>query len=154
MKARTALASLAVFITGVALSLAADPNLGSWKLNEAKSKLAPGATKNHTVVYAAEGDKVKITVDGTTADGKATHSEWAGKYDGKDYPVTGETTHDSRWYKKVDDRTLDFGAKKGGTSIGTGRVVVAADGKSRTVTTNLTNASGKTETSSAVYDKQ
>jgi hypothetical protein len=154
MKARTVLASLAVFFTGVALSLAADPNVGTWKLNEAKSKFAPGATKNHTVVYAAEGDKVKITVDGTSADGKATHSEWTGKYDGKDYPVTGELSHGSRWYKKVDDRTLDFGAKRDGTSVGTGRVVVAADGKSRTVTTNLTNASGKTETSSAVYDKQ
>ena len=154
MKARTVLASLAVFLTGVALSLAADPNLGTWKLNEAKSKLAPGSTKIHTVVYAADGDKVKITVDSTAADGKAMHSEWTGKYDGKDYSVTGEATHDSRWYKKVDDRTLDFGLKKGGTSIGTGRVVVAADGKSRTVTTNVTNASGKTETSSAVYDKQ
>lgn len=154
MKARTILASLAVFFTGVALSLAADPNLGTWKLNEAKSKLGPGATKNHTVVYAAEGDKVKITVDGTTADGKAVHSEWTGKYDGKDYPATGDAGHDSRWYKKVDDRTLDFGAKKGGASIGTGRVVVAADGKSRTVTSNFTNASGKMEATTAVYDKQ
>ena len=154
MKARTVLASLAVFFTGVALSLAADANLGTWKLNEAKSKLAPGSAKIHTVVYAAEGDKVKITVDSTSADGKANHSEWTGKYDGKDYPVTGEATHDSRWYKKVDDRTLDFGLKKGGTSIGTGRVVVAADGKSRTVTTSVTNASGKRVSSSAVYDKQ
>ena len=154
MKARTVLASLAVFFTGVALSLAADPNLGTWKLNEAKSKLAAGATKNTMVVYAAAGDSVKITVDSVTSDGKTNHGEWTGKYDGKDYPVTGEAGHDSRWYKKVDDNTLEFGAKKAGKSIGTGKVVVAADGKSRTVTSSIMGADGKMQTSTAVYDKQ
>jgi len=154
MKARTVLASLAVFLTGVALSLAADANLGTWKLNEAKSKIPAGATKNNTVVYAAAGDSVKITVDSVTGDGKATHGEWTGKYDGKDYPVTGEASHDSRWYKKVDDHTLEFGAKKDGKSIGTGKVVVAADGKSRTVTSTINDAGGKPQTTVAVYDKQ
>ena len=154
MRGKTVLAAMALFFTGVALSLAADPNLGTWKLNEAKSKLASGATKNSTVVYAMVGDNMKITVDAMTADGKSIHQEWTGKYDGKDYPVTGEPTHDSRWYKKVDDRTLDFGAKKDGKPMGTGRVVVSADGKSRTVTTTLTNAAGKQESSTAVYDKQ
>jgi hypothetical protein len=35
-----------------------------------------------------------------------------------------------------------------------GRIVVSADGKSRTVTTSTTDASGKKVNSSAVYDKQ
>jgi len=39
--------------------------MGTWKLNEAKSKLAPGVPKNTTVVYEAAGDNVKVTVDGT-----------------------------------------------------------------------------------------
>src|SRR4249919_2122687 len=99
MKARTTLASLAVFLLGVGVSLAADANLGTWKLNEAKSKIPAGATKNSTVVYAMAGDSVKITVDGTTGDGKPAHSEWTGKYDGKDYPAMGAPEHDSRWYK-------------------------------------------------------
>ena len=154
MKARTVLASLVVFLTGVALSLAADANMGTWKLNEAKSKIPAGATKNSMVVYAPAGDSVKITVDGVTGDGKASHSEWTGKFDGKDYPATGEPSHDSRWYKKVDDHTLEYGAKKAGKSIGTGKVVVAADGKSRTVTSTINDASGKPQTSVAVYDKQ
>jgi hypothetical protein len=154
MKARTALASLAVFITGVALSLAADPNLGSWKLNDGKSKLPPGASRITTVTYAMAGDSVKITVDGTGADGKPIHNEWTGKYDGKDYPVTGDPNSDMRAYTKVDDRTLDFNAKKGGKVYMTGRVAVAADGKSRTVTTTVTDASGKQSMSTAVYDKQ
>ena len=146
MRTRTILASLAVFFAGVALCFAGDPQMGTWKLNEAKSKLSPGATKNHTVVYQAAGDSVKVIVDGVEKDGKAAHNEWTGKFDGKDYPVTGDPTSDSRAYKKVDDHTLAMTIKKGGKVTVTGSIVVAADGKSRKVTTSVMGT--------AVYDKQ
>ncbi len=154
MKRRTILISLATLFAGVAAGLAADANIGTWKLNEAKSKLAPGGVKNNTVVYEAAGDQVKITVDGTDAEGKAVHHEWTGKYDGKDYPVVGDSTSDTRSYTKIDDHTLTFTAKKGSKTIVTGRVVVSADGKSRTVTTSSTDSKGKDARSTAVYDKQ
>ena len=80
--------------------------MGTWKLNEAKSTIPAGAPKNTTVVYSAAGDSVKVTVDGVTGDGKPAHNEWTGKFDGKDYPVTGDPTTDARAYKKVDDRTM------------------------------------------------
>jgi len=64
--------------------------LGTWKLNEAKSKLAPGTAKNSTVVYSTMGDNMMVTIDGTDAAGKPAHNEWMGKFDGKDYPVTGD----------------------------------------------------------------
>ena len=86
--------------------------MGTWKLNEAKSKFAPGVPKNHTVVYETAGDNVKVTVDGTDKDGKSTHNEWTGKFDGKDYPVTGDPTSDMRSYKKVGDRVLKLTVKK------------------------------------------
>jgi hypothetical protein len=154
MKTKTILVSLAAFFAGLAICLAADPNMGTWKLNEAKSKIGAGGTKNHTVIYEAVGENVKITVDGITSDGKAVHHEWTGKYDGKDYAVTGDPTHDMRSYKKTGDRTLEFNSKKDGKLVGTGRVAVAADGKSRTVTTTLADPSGKKVKSTAVYDKQ
>jgi hypothetical protein len=47
--------------------------MGTWKLNEAKSKFTPGTGENTTVVYEAGGDSVKVTVDGVDADGKPTH---------------------------------------------------------------------------------
>ena len=49
--------------------------MGTWKLNEAKSKLAPGGTKNTVVVYEAEGDNVKVTLEGVDSAGNPTHSE-------------------------------------------------------------------------------
>jgi len=128
--------------------------MGTWKLNEAKSKFAPGSTKNHTVVYEAAGDSVKITGDGTDKDGKPTHNEWTGKFDGKDYPVTGDPNSDTRSYKKVDAHTLELTVKKDGKVTVSGRLVVSADGKSRTVTTSGTDAEGKSFKNKAVFDKQ
>ena len=154
MKTKTILVSLAVFLAGVALCVAADLNMGTWKLNEAKSKFSPGATKNHTVVYEASGDSVKITVDGVDGEGKPTHNEWTGKFDGKDYPVTGDPNSDARSYKKVDDHTMELTVKKGGKTALTGRIVVAADGKSRTVTTSGTDAKGNKFSNTATFDKQ
>ena len=154
MKARTMVVTLALCFLGVGVCLAEDANMGTWKLNEAKSKLAPGATKNTTVMYEAAGDDVKITVEGTDSEGKPLHNEWTGKFDGKDYPVTGDPNSDARAYTKVDDHTLEFNVKKDDKVTTTGRVVVSADGKSRTVTTSGTDAKGKKVSSTAVYDKQ
>jgi hypothetical protein len=128
--------------------------MGTWKLDEAKSKSSPGAPRNNTVVYTMAGDSVKVTVDGVDADGKPTHNAWTGKFDGKDYPVTGDPTSDARSYKRIDDRTLEFTAKKGGTTTLTGRIAVSADGKSRTVTTSGTDAKGNKFNATSVYDKQ
>ena len=154
MNARRIGITLALCFIGAALCLAADGFLGTWKLNEAKSKLAPGTAKNSTVVYSTMGDNVMVTIDGTDAAGKATHTEWMGKYDGKDYPVTGDSTSDARSVKQIDDHTLAFTVKKGDKALFTGRIVLSADGKSRTVTTEGTDATGKKITSTAVYDKQ
>jgi hypothetical protein len=154
MRTKTVGLTLALCFLAVALGFAADPEMGTWKLNETKSKIAPGMPKNHTVVYEATGDSVKITVDGTDKDGKATHSEWTGKFDGKDYPVTGDPTSDMRSYTKVDAQTLKFTVKQNGKPTTTGRVVISADGKSRTVTVSGTDAEGKKFKSVAVFDKQ
>ena len=151
MKTRTFLAALAVFFVGIALAFAEDANMGTWKLNEAKSKFGPGATKNHTVVYAPAGDMVKVTVDGTDKDGKAAHNEWTGKFDGKDYPVTDDPNTDTRSYTRSSKHSLSMTVKKGGKVTVTGKVTVSADGKSRTV---VTMGAEPEMNNSLVYDKQ
>jgi hypothetical protein len=154
MKTRTILGSLVAFFAGLALCYAADAQMGTWKLNEANSKFGPGTGKNMTVVYEAAGDSIKVTVDGMDKDGKAIHTEWTGKFDGKDYPVKGNPNEDVRSYTKIDDHTLDFASKMGGKATANGRVVVAADGNTRTVNTTVIDSSGKKATSVAVFDKQ
>jgi hypothetical protein len=153
MKFKVIVLAVAVFLAGVVVAVADDPNMGTWKLNEAKSKFAKGAQKNHTVVYEMSGEMIKVTVDGTTADGNATHNEWTGKFDGKYYPVTGDPTSDTRAYRRINSRTLSLTAKKGNKIVLTGRIMVSRNGKTRTVTTTATDAKGRRTTNTAVYDK-
>jgi hypothetical protein len=153
MRTRTIVLTIVTCFIGLTLCFAADsPQIGNWKLNEAKSKLSPGLPKNTMVVVEAAGDQVKVTVDGVDADGKPTHNEWTGKFDGKDYPVTGDPNSDARSLKKIDDRTLGLTVKKDGKTTMSGQIAVSADGKTRTVTVSRADAPDKK--SKAVYDKQ
>ncbi len=135
-------------------AFAAGPQMGTWKLNETKSKMQPGMGKNTTVTYTEKGDKVQVTVDGVDKDGKPTHGVWVGKWDGKAYKEKGNAPWDSAAYKMVNDHTNDITTMKDGKVVWTGQIKVAKDGKSRTVTIHGTDANGKKFTSKAVYDKK
>ena len=155
MNVRSIVLTLALCLVAAAVCLAAtDPNMGTWKLNEAKSKLVPSMGKNVTVAYTAEGDNIKCTVDGVDAAGKPTHNEWVGKFDGKDYAVTGDPNSDMRSYTKVNDHTMNLTVKKGGKVTMEGQIVLAKDGKSRMLTIHATDEKGAKITSTASYDKQ
>ena len=154
MKTRTVLMAVLALLVCVTMSFAQSPQMGTWKLNEAKSKIPAGAPKNTTVVYEAAGDNVKVTVDGVDGQGKPAHNEWTGKFDGKDYPVTGDSASDVRSYKQIDDHALELTAKKGDKVTITGKVSVSADGKTRTVNATGTDPSGKKVKTEGVYDKQ
>jgi hypothetical protein len=153
-KMRIAVFAVALSFMATTACFAASPQMGTWKLNETKSKLVPGMGKNTTVVYAEQKDKIKVTVDGVDKDGKPTHGVWVGKWDGKAYPEKGNLSWNSAAYKVVNDRTNDITTMKDGKMSWTGRITVAADGKSRTVTLNGTGADGKKFSGKAVYDKE
>ncbi|MGB8474153.1 MAG: hypothetical protein WCE61_08725 [Candidatus Acidiferrum sp.] len=154
MKARAFVSTLLFCLLAASVSLAADGFMGTWKLNEAQSKISPGMAKNSTVIYEAAGESIKVTIDGVDADGNSTHNEWTGKYDGADYAVTGDPASDSRAVTKVDDHTLAFNVKKAGKVTMTGRIVLSEDGKTRTVTTTGTDSKGAQVSGTAVYDKE
>ena len=104
-----------------------------------------------TVVYEATGgEDVKVTANGF--DGH-THYEWTGKFDGNDYPVTGDPNSDTRSYKKLDDHTFELTIKKGGNITITGRVVLFFDGKTCTKTVSGTIPKGSFKITT-VYHKQ
>ena len=153
IKTRIAAVAVALSFLGAAACFAVSPQMGTWKLNEGKSKLVPGMGKNTTVVYSEQKDKIKVTVDGVDKDGKPTHSVWVGKWDGKAYPAKGNMSWNSAAYKMVDDHTNEITAMKDGKVVWSGKITVAKDGKSRTVTVNGTGADGKKFKGKAVYDK-
>jgi hypothetical protein len=132
---------------------AMNPHMGTWKLNEAKSKIPAGMNKNTTVVYTEMKDKMKVTVDGTDKDGKPTHGVWVGMADGKAYKTKGTLAWDSAAYKVVNDHTYEITTMKGGKVFSTGKSTISKDGKTRTVATEGTGADGKKFKTKSVYDK-
>jgi hypothetical protein len=131
----------------------ANPHMGTWKLNEAKSKLAAGMGKNLTVAYAEMKDKMKVTVDGVDKDGKKTHGVWVGMADGKAYQMKGNLPWDAAAYKVVNDHAYEITTMKGGKVVAHGKSTISADGKTRTIATEGTGADGKKFKSKGVYDK-
>jgi hypothetical protein len=151
----TMLVALALLLTTTAATFAGNALMGTWKLNEGKSKFAPGATKNTTVAYApAKGHMVKCTVDGVDKDGKPIHWAWVGKFDGKPYQIKGSPSFDTLTYNPVNDRTNKTTATKAGKVVMTGTITVAKDGKSRVVRLTGTDANGQKFTDMTYYDKQ
>jgi hypothetical protein len=136
------------------MCFASDPNLGSWKLNEAKSKIPAGAVKNTSVVYTMEGDKYKCVVDGVDAAGKPLHNEWTGAFDGKDYALVGDPTADTRAIKMLSPNKYSLTNKKDGKTTTNGTITLSADGKTRTVSTTGALTGGKKSSVTFVYDKQ
>jgi hypothetical protein len=146
----------AAVLAGTVLAQAGDPQVGSWKLNIAKSKYSPGpAPKSATTKIEAAGAGTKVIVDQVQADGTVHHWEFTANYDGKDTPVTGNNPDaDMVARTRVDANTVKTISKKGGKVTTSQTSAVSSDGKTRTVTTTGTNAAGKAVNNVAVYDKQ
>jgi hypothetical protein len=155
MRTRIVVVVVALSVIVMGACFAANPHMGTWKLNEAKSKLAPEMGKNTSVVYSEQKDKIKVTLDGVNKDGTSRHSVWVGKFDGKAYPVKGKNMPaNSIAYRVINDRTNEVTAMKDGKLMWSGKIEVSADGKSRTATINGTDEKGKKFKSKAVYDKE
>jgi hypothetical protein len=152
MKPKTIGLALLLSVAAGAMCFA-NPTLGTWKLNESKSTLGDGAGKTTLVVWEKVDGQDKCTVEGTDADGNKLHTVWTGKLDGKDYPITGDPTSDTCSFKLSGDSTIDMVSKKDGKVVGEGTIVVAEDGKTRTVTSTMTNAKGVKVRSTLAYDK-
>jgi len=145
---------LTAFYTNLLPAYAVEPHLGTWKLNEAKSKLNPKGTKIIQTVYAPLGEKVKVTIDGIGPDGAPIHDEWMGKLDGQDYPVAGSPRAEMRSYERLDEHTLQLLAKVAGNVVTHAYVVISADGRTRTTLAVADAPGGRKVPYIAVYDKQ
>lgn len=133
-----------------------DAHMGTWKLNVAKSKFAPGHTmKSETRTYEPTGDGYKFSGQRVDADGSTHPESFTAKYDGKDNPFVGDTYGaDTLAVKLVDANHIDATEKKGGKMLYTTKVVVSDGGKVMTITNKGKNESGQPINTVLVYDKQ
>ena len=127
---------------------------GTWVLDVGRSTFAGPPPKSQTTRLEALAGGIREIVERVNADGSTTRWDVTVKYDGRDYPVTGDPTRDTVAFTKLDDRTVDVVNKKGGTIVSRMRIVVAADGRSRTNTAVATDAAGRKAESVMFFDRQ
>ena len=150
---RSLLVVAATCLAGTA-AIAGENWVGSWKLNAAKSQLGSAAVRAQTLKFEATPDGIKLTSDGTDADGKPMHGGYVSKFDGKDVPWAGNPVADVACPKKLDDNSYENVWKKDGKAVVTAKVAVSKDGKTLTVSQSGADAKGAAFSSVAVYDKQ
>ncbi len=149
--------ALFIVLGGTALAQS-DPYVGTWKQNLAKSKYDPASltVKTGTIVKReVAGSGYKVTTDGTSPQGSATHTEYtAATVDGKDYPLKGSADFDSISLRRIDANTIIDIRKKGGTIVRFSRNIVSKDGKMYTSDQVGYNAQGVAFYTVLVFDKQ
>jgi hypothetical protein len=145
-------------VSSAVRSQGADPWIGTWKVNLAKSTYSPGPkpTVAATVkIESSPGGGIKTTIDGANAQGQPTHTETVGMFDGKDNPVQGAPAPNTTTaYTRIDDRTFQGMGKVDGKATTTTKVTISADGKTLTATVTGQNAQGQTVNNVIVADKQ
>ena len=135
-------------------ALAGDNWVGTWKMNAAKSKVGANLIRSQTLKFEATADGVKLTADGTDAEGKPLHSSYTSKFDGKDVPWAGNPMADTASPKRIDDNTYENVWKKAGKAAVTSKVSISKDGKTLTINQTGTDAKGAPVSSALVYDRQ
>jgi hypothetical protein len=156
MRKSILLVMTAILVLAMAtIAMAADPFVGTWKLNVTKSKFPTGqAPTSEILKCVAQENGLMGSFDTVDAAGKASHSEFSAKYDGKDYPQPGDPNVDTTAFRKINPYTLTVVDKKAGKEVGRYRSTVSTDGKTTTITGTTKDATGKEVTSISVYDKQ
>ena len=129
----------------------ANPRIGVWKLNLAKSTYEQGkAPTSETRTYLATNDGgLQLTADALLPGGTKQPSGYRAKYDGKDYPFSGAAGDTIAL--TGDGWATDSTIKMGGKVTQTSHSVVSKDGKTLTQTTKT---AGGSPVSTRVYTKQ
>jgi hypothetical protein len=154
---------LRVFLAGlltignavIAAGSDADPVVGTWKLNLAKSTFGGGpALKSQIRTYSRSARGVTMKMKTVSAEGKETTTRATFRLNGKDYPSMGNTDFDSLSGMQIDTNTAEFTLKRAAKPVGKIRRAVSEDGQTLTINFVITNANGVQTSALTVFDKQ
>ena len=143
--------ALAGLVASFPSPLLAQSNVGTWAANIAKSTYSPNTPpRSQTLTIAATG----VTVDVVGPDGSTQHWAYGGAYDGKPVPITGNPNADMAARKRLSPTTTETTFTKGGKVTSVNTAVVAADGKTMTITAKGSTAQGKQMLNVQLYEKK
>jgi len=143
--------ALLVLILGAPSTMrAADPVVGTWHLNVAKSRYDPGPPpKSQTRIYREEKGEVKAVVITVYKNGNSDTVHYPANYDGKEHPVSGSPDSDGILMKRMDEYSAESILMHAGRTIGTAVRTVSHDGQTMTITFKGPNVNN-----SAYYEKE
>jgi hypothetical protein len=149
---------LFILLAVATIAFAADPWVGTWKLNPDKSK-APGGKLPHptsTNIIDIKDGKMHLISDQTSTTGAKEHVEYTAGFDGKEYPVTS-TPQGPKPYtitlKNIDARTREF-VEVIGTFTIKGRDILSEDGKTFSRIVELKDEKGNDASVIQFFEKQ
>lgn len=129
--------------------------IGTWKLNVEKSKYDPGpGRKSGMSTRERAGSGVRVTTEMVDGEGKSIPNQSTFEYDGKDYPLTGNSAYDAVSYKLLDAFNASYTRTNGGKVVETATIVMSMDGRVLTVSTEGTDSQGRPFNNVAVWEKQ
>ena len=97
----------------------ANPFVGVWKMNPAKSKYTTDhpAPKSLTATIQEQPDGIVVDdAVGEDVTGNPIHAHYAAKFDGKDYPLSGAADADTLNIRRIDENTIESYKKEKGAS--------------------------------------
>jgi hypothetical protein len=134
---------------------AADPFVGTWKMNPAKTKYKVGtAPKEQTVTITETGSNLNVKVAGTAADGSKISIGYTVPTAGGPGKMMASSAYDGISGKRIGANEREMTYMKGGKSVYTVHSKVSADGNSLSVASKGLNPMGQTVDADVVYDKQ
>jgi hypothetical protein len=151
--------SIAKYLIGL-LSLgtalfAADPTLGTWKLNHAKSS-GPGLPKEAIIVVTEKGNNLHLAVNATSVAGLPVAYTFDVPKAGGEGQISGSPAFDKVSITNSGDFIQDGTMTKAGKMVRTIHAVLSRDGKLWTQTVNGTDIQGKPIPTSLIeiFEKQ
>ena len=156
---RAALLLACLFLSAVAICLAAHPLEGTWKLNTAQSRIAsnqPDAPKEGTMVFRLMGDQFELTDRSTLKDGMVSSAKETFPADGGVFKVleTAPTAGESSIETMLEPGNRFLTSLKDGKQIAVRHLVISKDGKRISITYKSKDSKGTSFESVLVYDKQ
>ena len=153
---RKSICLFAMFAFAMTL-FAADPFVGTWKMDPSKSKHTGDAPnpKDVTLIIEEQGENYRVIANGTNADGSPLSVKYTVPMKGGAAQVEdGGGVFDAITAKRIGANQRENTYTKGGKDAGTRRFVVSGDGKAMTMTFKGTDAQGNAVTSEQVLEKQ
>lgn len=152
-KISSAVFALSLIPLGAAQS-ASDLASGYWQMNLGKSTVQGPAPRAERRVQTLENGVFNLTASGTGPDGKKYYTVYAGKTDGKDYPVSGHPLGDA--FNLMPSGSTSYAAviKSKGKMVRTAESFGSADGQTLSLVYHTYDETGKRSAASLiVYDR-